>query len=125
MVAGTLCSSVVARMNIRWAGGSSRIFSRALKAGVDSMCTSSTIYTRLRTAAGVYTASSRRARTWSTPLLEAASSSSTSKIDPFSMPRQAGHLLQGLPFSGCWQFTARARILAQVVLPVPRVPVNR
>ena len=59
MVAGTLCSSVVARMNIRCSGGSSRIFSRALKAGVDSMCTSSTMYTRLRTAAGVYTASSR------------------------------------------------------------------
>ena len=53
MVAGTLCSSVVARMNIRWAGGSSRIFSSALKAGVESMWTSSTIYTRLRTAAGV------------------------------------------------------------------------
>ena len=37
MVAGTLCSSVVARMNIRCSGGSSRIFSRALKAAVDSM----------------------------------------------------------------------------------------
>ena len=32
MVAGTLWSSVVARMNIRCSGGSSRIFSRALKA---------------------------------------------------------------------------------------------
>ena len=53
MVAGTLWSSVVARMNIRWAGGSSRIFSRALKAAVESMWTSSTMYTRLRTAAGV------------------------------------------------------------------------
>ena len=125
MVAGTLCSSVVARMNIRCSGGSSKIFSRALKAGVDSMCTSSTMYTRLRTAAGVYTASSRRARTWSTPLLEAASSSSTSRMEPFSMPRQAGQALQGLPSTGCWQFTARERILAQVVLPVPRVPVKR
>ena len=46
MVAGTLCSSVVARMKIRWAGGSSRIFSRALKAAVDSMWTSSMMYTR-------------------------------------------------------------------------------
>ena len=53
MVAGTLWSSVVARMNMRWSGGSSKIFSRALKAGVESMWTSSTIYTRLRTAAGV------------------------------------------------------------------------
>ena len=125
MVAGTLCSSVVAKMNIRCSGGSSKIFSSALKAAVESMCTSSTIYTRLRTAAGVYTASSRRARTWSTPLLEAASSSSTSRMEPLSMPRQDGHWLQGLPSTGCSQFTARARILAQVVLPVPRVPVNR
>ena len=37
MVAGTLCSSVVARMNIRCSGGSSMVFSRALKAWVDSM----------------------------------------------------------------------------------------
>ena len=37
MVAGTLCSSVVARINIRWAGGSSRIFSSALNAAVDSI----------------------------------------------------------------------------------------
>lgn len=41
MVAGTLCSSVVARMNIRCSGGSSMVFSRALKAWVDSMWTSS------------------------------------------------------------------------------------
>ena len=46
MVAGTLCSSVVARIKMRWAGGSSRIFSRALKAAVESMWTSSMIYTR-------------------------------------------------------------------------------
>ena len=43
MVAGTLWSSVVARMKIRWAGGSSRIFSRALKAEMESMWTSSMI----------------------------------------------------------------------------------
>ena len=41
MVAGTLWSSVVARMNIRCSGGSSRIFSRALKAEIESMWTSS------------------------------------------------------------------------------------
>ena len=32
---------------------------------------------------------------------------------------------QGLPFSGCWQLSALARIFAQVVLPVPLVPINR
>ena len=83
------------------------------------------MYTRFFTVAGVYTASSRMARMSSTRLLDAASSSSTSRTEPFSMPRQEGQRLQGLPFWGCWQFTARARILAQVVLPVPRVPVNR
>ena len=41
------------------------------------------------------------------------------------MPRQAGQALQGLPSTGFSQLTARARILAQVVLPVPRVPVKR
>ena len=41
------------------------------------------------------------------------------------MPWQAGQTLHGLPSTGFWQFTARARILAQVVFPVPRVPVNR
>jgi hypothetical protein len=44
---------------------------------------------------------------------------------PFSMPRQEGHLLQGLPLTGFSQFTARAKIFAQVVLPVPLVPVNK
>ena len=63
--------------------------------------------------------------TWSTPLLEAASSSSTSRIEPFSMPRQAGHRLQGFPSWGSWQLTALERIFAQEVLPVPLVPVNR
>lgn len=37
MVAGTFCSSVVARINTRCSGGSSMIFSSALKAAMDSM----------------------------------------------------------------------------------------
>ena len=59
IVAGTLLSSVVARMKTRCSGGSSRILSRALKAGVESMCTSSMIYTRFLTETGENTASSR------------------------------------------------------------------
>ena len=43
---------MVARMKMRCAGGSSRIFNRALKAGVESMWTSSTMYTRYLTLAG-------------------------------------------------------------------------
>ena len=69
--------------------------------------------------------SSRISRTLSTPLLEAASISTTSRTEPSRIPRQAGHSLQGSPLTGCSQFTARARIFAQVVLPVPRVPVNK
>ena len=43
IVAGTLRSSVVARINMRCSGGSSSILSSALKALVESMCTSSTM----------------------------------------------------------------------------------
>ena len=42
-VAGTLCASVVARMKIAWAGGSSSVLRSALKAGSVSMWTSSTM----------------------------------------------------------------------------------
>ena len=41
MVAGTLWTSVVAKMNLTWEGGSSRVLSRALKAALESMWTSS------------------------------------------------------------------------------------
>lgn len=41
IVTGTLRISVVAKMNLACGGGSSSVFSRALNAAVDSMCTSS------------------------------------------------------------------------------------
>ena len=41
------------------------------------------------------------------------------------MPRQAGQRPQGSPSTGFSQLTALARMRAQVVFPVPRVPVNR
>ena len=44
-VAGSFCGSVVASMNTAWAGGSSSVFRSALNALVDSMCTSSMMYT--------------------------------------------------------------------------------
>ncbi len=40
-VTGTFCGSVVASTNFRYSGGSSSVFSIALKAVVESMCTSS------------------------------------------------------------------------------------
>ena len=45
MVAGTFCTSVVARMKMTCSGGSSIVLSRALKAEVESMWTSSMMYT--------------------------------------------------------------------------------
>ena len=125
MVGSSLWTSVVARMNTTWAGGSSKVLSRALKAATESMCTSSMIYTRYLAVVGVKLASSMRERILSTPLLLAASISTTSKIEPSSRPRQISHSPQGSPFWGFRQFTARERILAQVVFPVPREPVNR
>ena len=41
------------------------------------------------------------------------------------MPVQIWQTPQGSGLVLSWQFTALAKILAQVVLPVPRVPVNR
>ena len=41
IVTGTLRISVVAKMNLAWGGGSSSVFSSALNAAVESMCTSS------------------------------------------------------------------------------------
>jgi len=40
-VGGTFCGSVVASTNFRYSGGSSSVFSIALKAWFESMCTSS------------------------------------------------------------------------------------
>ena len=41
IVTGIFCTSVVAKMNLTWAGGSSSVFRRALKACLVSMWTSS------------------------------------------------------------------------------------
>lgn len=74
------------------------IFKRAFTAPVVSMWASSRIYTRYLASTGVKLVSSRRARTSSTRLLEAASCSTTSRMRPSSMPRHRSHSRQGLPF---------------------------
>ena len=61
----------------------------------------------------------------STPLFDAASISMMSMTEPESMPLQISHSPQGSGLEVSRQLTALAKILAQVVLPVPRVPVNR
>ena len=47
-VSGSLCSSVVQKMNFTPSGGSSSVLRNALNAGMDSMWTSSTIQIRYR-----------------------------------------------------------------------------
>ena len=61
----------------------------------------------------------------STPLLDAASSSWTSKEAPLVMSTQESQTPHGSPSTGLVQFRAFARILAVDVFPVPRGPENR
>ena len=83
------------------------------------------IYTRYLPSEGGYCTWFRISRTSSTPLLDAASISMTFRELPAAIFLQDGHSPQGLPLFGCSQFTARAKIFATLVLPVPRVPQNR
>ena len=126
IVAGSFCGSVVASMKTTFSGGSSRVLSSALNAPVDSMCTSSMIYTLLRPTAGGYLTLSLSSRMLSTPLFDAASISMTSIKLPSFMARQLAHSQHGLAAtSSDSQLSALASIRAVVVFPVPRVPQNR
>ena len=82
------------------------------------------MYTFVFSSSGMNEALSISTRMLSTPVLDAASISTMSRLPP-SLTAQAAHLPQGLPSTGERQFTARANILAVLVLPVPRVPQNR
>src|SRR5581483_3814885 len=116
--------SVVANTNTTWPGGSSRVFSSALDAAADSMCTSSTMYTFQRP--GVPRAArATRSRMASTPLLEAASSSWTSSEVPLVTSTQDSQTPHGSPSLGLAQLRALARMRADDVLPVPLGPLNR
>jgi hypothetical protein len=124
MVGSTFCGSVVASTNTTWAGGSSSVFNSALDAGVESMWTSSTMYTFQRP--GVPNAAREtRSRMASTPLLEAASSSCTSSDVPCCTCTQESQTPHGSPFLRFVQLRALARMRAVDVLPVPRGPLNR
>jgi hypothetical protein len=63
----------------------------------------------------------------STPLCVAASSSVTSNVPgpPGASARQEAHSPHGEDVGPCSQFSDRARILAEDVLPQPRGPENR
>lgn len=79
MVSGIFSGSVVARMKSTCWGGSSSVFSSALKASFVSMCTSSMMYTFFRHTVGSDRTDSFRARISSMPRFEAASISYTSR----------------------------------------------
>ena len=70
-----LCFSVVARMNFAYAGGSSNVLRKALKAACESMWTSSMIYTLYFPTWGGILTWSTRLRMSSTELFDAASNS--------------------------------------------------
>src|SRR5699024_9150875 len=61
----------------------------------------------------------------STLVFEAASISITSEIVPSKIPKQALHSLHGSFVGACSQFIVCAKILAALVLPVPRGPENK
>ena len=74
---------------------------------------------------GAYLTLSRISRISSTPLLEAASISITSGIEPSVIPRHAEHSLQGSATGDLSQLTALAKIFAALVFPVPLGPENK
>ncbi len=126
MVSGTFCGSVVHRMNTTWEGGSSSVFNSALKAAVESMCTSSMMYTFERPRVGAYcTREMISSRTFSTPVREAASSSYTSGWVPLAISRHSSQVPSGSGVGPFSHSSALAKSRAVVVLPVPRGPVNR
>src|SRR5699024_1266546 len=112
-------------MNTKCFGGSSNVFKRALKAPLESICTSSIIYTLYFTLEGGYITLSLRSLISSTQLLLAAYISIISIVDSSNMALQFSHSLQGFPSLGFKQFMALDRTLAADVLPVPLVPENR
>ena len=61
----------------------------------------------------------------STELLDAASISITSSDVALAMATQDSHVPSGCVVGPCSQFRQAARILAMLVLPVPREPTNR
>src|SRR5690606_25854853 len=127
MVGSTLSGSVVANTKTRCSGGSSTIFSRALKPCVVIMWASSTMNTRYRDSAGAKKARSRSSRVSSTPPCEAASSSVTSMLPgpPGARDTQVAPTPHGWGVGPGSQLRERARMRADEVLPQPRGPENR
>ena len=125
MVIGNFWGSVVAKINITFAGGSSKVFKNAFTAPTESIWTSSIIYTLKRASCGGYLTSSIISLILSIPLFEAASSSVTSIASPLFIFLHISHSLHGSPSCKFKQFNALAKTFAVDVLPVPLVPQKR
>jgi hypothetical protein len=130
MVPITLSGSVVANTNFTCGGGSSTIFSRALKPWLETMWASSRMNTLYRSRAGAKVARSRSSRASSTPPWLAASISTTSRLPaPVASSMHDSHSPQGVSVGCsavfCAQLSTRARMRAELVLPQPRGPENR
>jgi hypothetical protein len=78
-----------------------------------------------RPRVGAYCTFSSSSRVSSTFVRDAASTSSRSTKRPSSISLQAAHLPQGVAVTPVSQLRHFERIRAMVVLPTPRVPVNR
>ena len=126
MVGNTLCFSVVAKIKIAYEGGSSNVFSSALNAPCDSMCTSSMIYTLYLPICGGIRTWSINERISSTELFDAASNSWILNERCSLNATHDSHALHA-SFSavGVKQLMVFAKIRAHVVLPTPRGPQNR
>ena len=113
-------------MNATWGGGSSIVLSKALNAEFDSMCASSMMKILYRSRVGASaTVSMITSRTSSTPVCDAASISSTSRLEDKAISRHDTHSSQGVGVGPFTQFSDLARMRAVVVLPQPRGPVKR
>src|SRR6185312_479958 len=113
-------------MKMAWGGGSSKVLRNALKALVESMCTSSMIYTLYFPACGAKRTCSMSTRISSTELLDAASSSWILKERPSLKLLHESHSLHAsISAVRFWQLMVLAKMRAQVVLPTPLCPQNK
>ena len=110
-------------MNRACGGGSSSVFSSALKASVVSMWTSSMMAIRKRSRCGAYRTVSMSSRAFSIFRFEAPSISWTSRDSPRArISRQEAHSPHGVTVGPLSQFRARASSRAVDVFPTPRGP---
>src|SRR5258706_13873706 len=108
-----------------WAGGSSKVFNKALEADLLNWWHSSMIKILYLEETGANLIPSINSLTSSTPVWLAASISIKSIDFEAIISRQELHLLQGFAPDLASQFTALAKILAMVVFPLPRGPENK